>query len=482
MNSRPVYGPFARASAVWNRLSLSQQSLFIAFISINILIPILATWIGNTIEQAILRHTAASRAVSAETILSPLVQGLARQQEDAARSREALSTALAGVHTPRGIRIAKLWSSDGSVAFSNEANDSSTVKPSDRRDLDQALKGEVSFGLLKFPEVPRSEPVFVTYVPLRQVGTEDIIAVAKLHESAAKLAEELKQTRVQVWLFVGLLTLLGGLALFAVMSRDRRAFDWQKKAMMARVSELSSLLSENMELQKSLRAVNALTAQNYERLLRQIGADLHDGAAQLVSLALLWLGNLKPGCNRACMHGIEDEVERIRRALSDSLIEIRALSAGIAPPHLDRISPSEAIQVSVRTHERRTGTSVACEIGPFPEELPPLLKTCLYRFVQEGLNNAYRHANGQGQKVRAVYAGGEIMVEVSDRGPGIAHGERVNGAALGLAGMRARIESLDGRLEIESRPGAGTRLITRFKLAETPKHAEGTFEKVLASA
>jgi len=64
-----------------------------------------------------------------------------------------------------------------------------------------------------------------------------------------------------------------------------------------------------------------------------------------------------------------------------------------------------------------------------------------------------------------------VEVEVVDAGPGMAHDFKSAPSALGLAGLRDRLESLGGSLEIKTQPGSGTRLITQFVLAkEAPSH------------
>jgi signal transduction histidine kinase len=88
------------------------------------------------------------------------------------------------------------------------------------------------------------------------------------------------------------------------------------------------------------------------------------------------------------------------------------------------------------------------------------VKICLSRFIQEGLNNAFKHAGGKGQKVAAWAEEDTITVEVEDEGPGFDpsdYGLR-SPSGLGLKGLRDRIESLGGMLVIGRMPRVGTRL------------------------
>jgi signal transduction histidine kinase len=123
------------------------------------------------------------------------------------------------------------------------------------------------------------------------------------------------------------------------------------------------------------------------------------------------------------------------------------------------------LRLAARNHERRTATYVRCELEDFPQHVPGPIKACLYRFAQEALNNAYRHAGGRGQTIRGKYRGDTMEVEVADTGRGFVPDTVITGRHLGLLGMRERIASLGGTLAIDSVPGSGTRVVARFKLA-----------------
>ena len=104
-------------------------------------------------------------------------------------------------------------------------------------------------------------------------------------------------------------------------------------------------------------------------------------------------------------------------------------------------------------HAGRTGTAVNCDIAHIPDAVDPSLKVCLYRFAQEGLNNAFRHADGHGQTLRAHCEDGMLEVMVSDDGPVSDHVRRPSDAGgLGLAGLRGRIEVARRRFRIPAAP------------------------------
>jgi signal transduction histidine kinase len=105
-------------------------------------------------------------------------------------------------------------------------------------------------------------------------------------------------------------------------------------------------------------------------------------------------------------------------------------------------------------------------VADLPIHVPHFVKISLCRFIQEGLNNAFRHAAGKGQRVSAHLQGDLIVVEVADEGPGMSvQNEESDRVRLGLIGLWDRIESLGGSLQVKSRPGAGTRLIAHMPMS-----------------
>ena len=167
------------------------------------------------------------------------------------------------------------------------------------------------------------------------------------------------------------------------------------------------------------------------------------------------------------------EYETVRMALADALKEIRNLSAGLVLPELGALDLGEVVELVSRTHEKRTTTAVDVSRPKAVPTVPMALKICAYRFIQEALNNAYRHAGGRGQTVSLSLQGCIVELGVEDGGDGIVEGERSSDGDeqdhLGLTGLRDRIETLGGEMRIVSKPGGGTVLTACFDLKRLNK-------------
>ncbi|MEK1871864.1 MAG: ATP-binding protein, partial [Rhizobium altiplani] len=145
----------------------------------------------------------------------------------------------------------------------------------------------------------------------------------------------------------------------------------------------------------------------------------------------------------------EGEIAAIKESLDEAMHEIRTICNGLVLPQIEAATLTEILERSVRAHEQRTGASVELSVAETPENLSPSAKICVYRFVQEGLNNGYRHGGGKEQRVVQRMEGDRISIEVSDGGPGF-DPDDVGPASLGLAGLRERIESLGGTFQLRT--------------------------------
>ena len=180
--------------------------------------------------------------------------------------------------------------------------------------------------------------------------------------------------------------------------------------------------------------------------LRRIERDLHDGAqARLVSLGLT-LG--------AVDRQLDRNTEEARRLLHDArsssvqaLRELRGLVRGIHPPVLAERGLADAV--------RALGLASPLPVtvtADLAGKLPDPVESAIYFSVSELLTNALKHADAQHVEVALRYADGALHGQVTDDGRGGAE----MSAGSGLEGIRRRLASFDGVLEINSPPGGPT--------------------------
>jgi signal transduction histidine kinase len=215
----------------------------------------------------------------------------------------------------------------------------------------------------------------------------------------------------------------------------------------------AALALENERLEAELRAKVEELRASRKRLVdvslsqrRQLERDLHDGAQQrLVSLAL----SLRLARER--LGGDPDEAQRLLERssaeLEEALKELRELARGIHPAVLTDRGLGAAVEALAHR------APVPVELGDLPDgRYPEHVELAAYFVVSEALTNVAKYASASQAKIAVEQENGHLKVEVRDDGVGGVRLER----GTGLRGLAARLESIDGRLDVESEPGRGT--------------------------
>jgi signal transduction histidine kinase len=241
----------------------------------------------------------------------------------------------------------------------------------------------------------------------------------------------------------------------------------QQATLMQKVVEAKSLAAQNDRLRRLADDARVEAANSNENLLVRIGQDLHDGPIQLVSLLMLKLTD--PMARKRSDTGCSDPA--IENLTSRILTELRDISTGLVLPQLEGLTPNEILLLAVQNHEEATGTKVSRQIGDLPADLALPVTTCLYRIVQEGLNNAFHHGKALGQRVEVCADTQSIVISVSDSGPGLVDSNHKNPRSrigLGIAGLRNRVEALKGTFEFISQPNIGTQIRAKLPVTRNP--------------
>jgi signal transduction histidine kinase len=451
----------------WESKSLSQQfALMSSVVLLGGMIAI-GAWVSEKIETSVTYNTAVNTAFYIDSFVGPHAQELATQDR-LSQDRQVLLNELLN-NTTIGSRIAsfKIWKPGGLIAYSSRKENIGKVFP-ETENLKNAWAGSVSaeFDTLEDEEDAGEHadgvPYLEMYSPIREKFTGRVIAVAEFYEEANLFQDVLFRAKLESWLLVTLVTMVMLSLLFVIVRRGSRTIENQELVLKKRILELS-------DLRNRLKNASKRSTELNERFLRRVGSDLHDGPAQLLGLAMLRLDTIRqlimavPQIPKAEY----EDLDIIQNALTDALAEIRDISAGLVLPELDGMNLSEILTKAVSTHENRTHTSASLDLGTLPACIGKSIQICLYRLVQEGLNNAVRHAPGAACSVSARSSDSTLEVEISDTGSGFDHKTiATSSSGLGLPGLRERIESVGGQFEIRSNEGQGTQLVARFSIAD----------------
>ena len=217
---------------------------------------------------------------------------------------------------------------------------------------------------------------------------------------------------------------------------------------------------EIQRAREELRGLSARLVEAQEQERRAISRELHDEVGQSLNALRVDLANLAaitPPDNREAHQFLE-----AARGLADESIKaLRNMALLLRPSMLDDLGLVAALGWQAREVSRRTGIRVDLVADDVPEELPEEHKTCVYRVVQEALQNASRHADAHKVRIAVQQARERLSLTIQDDGKGFdAHLVR----GLGLLGMQERVGRLGGAFHIRSEPGKGTLLTVDLPL------------------
>lgn len=193
-----------------------------------------------------------------------------------------------------------------------------------------------------------------------------------------------------------------------------------------------------------------ISAREQERAL--VARELHDDVIQRLALLSIELGRLELA-GPATQHA--ERLRAVRLELRRLGNDVRSLSHQMHPSVLDDVGLVEALRAECRRRCRQGGIDISLDIGPLPA-VGRDAALCLYRVVQEALNNVSRHARSRTAGVVLREADGGLQLTVHDDGVGFDPKRPKRGSALGLVSMRERVALVNGTFDVDSGPGRGT--------------------------
>jgi signal transduction histidine kinase len=439
--------------------SLSSQFVLAGGLIMIIAAVIAGYFVSTFVSQISIGRTAASTALLIESLVAPLAQNLVTDDVLNKNSAASIEDTIGSAPFSRRFPHLDIWKKGGVVAYSTTKSligQQFEVSPG----LATAFGGDVS---ARYTDLNAREHIvrgfrekfLEIYIPIRVDVTGQIIAVAEIHEVPNVLARELRDIRVVSGLAVAGATSLIMLGLFAVVHRGSRTIELQQSELIKRIEDIQQISDQNVLLRQRTLDASVRLTEITELQMRQIGAELHDGPAQLIGFANVKIENVR---RAATSEKREKELRSIESALGDSLDQIRMMSRGLILPEIEYLPLSKVVRRVVHNHELRTGTKVAVHCGNISQDFSHTIKICVYRFIQEGLNNAFRHAGGDGQTVFCDFTSMLLTVAVQDSGEENWAQPGTGESGLGLIGLRERVESLGGTFKVQRELERGARI------------------------
>jgi PAS domain S-box-containing protein len=247
--------------------------------------------------------------------------------------------------------------------------------------------------------------------------------------------------------------------------RDQRGAAISRVAVLRDISRRRCFEREMLADHGHLRALASELSAAEERERKRIASGLHDEIGQVLAIAKLKLGELSR-LREATADS--DVIEDIRGLVDEASRAARTATFDLSCPVLQQLGLAAAIE-NLGSRMRRTGQvqfSFSSDGGdlPFPAETLAVL----YRATRELLFNVDKHAHACTAEVEMFRARNELVIRVRDDGVGFESGGtpvRLSPkGGFGLSSIAAQMRGIGGRLDIDSAPGAGTRVELRLPL------------------
>ncbi len=215
------------------------------------------------------------------------------------------------------------------------------------------------------------------------------------------------------------------------------------------------LLEQELEKVKHEQQINnyasMLNGQEQER--SRLARELHDGLGGRLSAIQLNLDRLPEETGEV--------KNKLSRQLGDSMAELRQIARSLTPETLSRFGLAEALKDYCHTL-KEAGVNIIFQAFDISADIPYPTQLMLYRIVQEVITNAIRHAAASRILVQCSQQENVVYITVEDDGKGFDMASTHKGS--GLENIKARINHLNGLLDIQSAPGAGTIINIECKL------------------
>jgi signal transduction histidine kinase len=224
---------------------------------------------------------------------------------------------------------------------------------------------------------------------------------------------------------------------------------------------------ESLHAQSELKKLSQRLVDAQEQERRAISRELHDEIGQSLSALLMDVERLSAVPGRDGEH--RQALENIKTLAENSVNEVRNMSLLLRPSMLDDLGLVAALEWQAREVSKRTGMLVDFVEENVSDSLPEEHKTCVYRIVQEALNNSSKHAYAKHVRVTIRQEPDRLSLTIQDDGQGF---DPVRSRGLGLVGMTERVSQLNGILKVESVPGRGTSLRVDLPFISTSENRD----------
>jgi PAS domain S-box-containing protein len=257
---------------------------------------------------------------------------------------------------------------------------------------------------------------------------------------------------------------------------------WVERNSLAHFDEHGSILrivgmiadvTERKRAEAALSSARLRLIEAQEQERTRIARELHDDIGQRLALLTVELDLLQNGANGVSVE-VKERLEQLGKQSAEIASDTQSLSHELHSARLDYLGLTAAVKGFCREFSKRQQMEVDFKSHDVPASVPSDISLCLFRVLQEALNNSAKHSGAENFVVRLWGAPNEICLSVRDSGAGFDSEAVKESHGLGLVSMEERLAMVNGSLYIDSHPNIGTTIYARVPLNAEPKSLSPT--------
>jgi two-component system NarL family sensor kinase len=362
-------------------------------------------------------------------------------------SESRLNAIIANLAPPKGWMVGVFDRKLGSIATARDGVQNSSVQLS--KETTQQLAGETQRGAISGSFQSTGQDGAPVLIAFRRSTATDW--TTQIEVPMALLNAPVDSVLGDVTLPWAALLLLGGIAALVTTREVEQPLDHLRTQVDFAENSVSELSDQLLSVQEDER--------------QRIARELHDSTAQLLVAANLELMRLESRAKGA--PDITADCEGVADLIGKALTELRIFTYLLHPPNLAQDGLQATLQQFIAGFARRTGLEATTVIAREIDDLSDEMQRSILRVVQEALTNVHRHARASRVSVQAKIFADRLIIRIRDNGLGLFSRKRGDGSPLlgvGIRGMNARLQQINGRLMVRSR-STGTVVLAVVRLS-----------------
>ncbi|MBN1188639.1 MAG: PAS domain S-box protein [Dehalococcoidales bacterium] len=223
---------------------------------------------------------------------------------------------------------------------------------------------------------------------------------------------------------------------------------------------LSFDITDKKNAEEALRALSRRLVDVQENERRSVARELHDEIGQ----SLTGLNLMMTQISRTGSDGSLSNILEAQEVVTELIRQVRDISLSLRPSMLDDLGLLPTLLWYIERYTLQTRIKVEFEHWGLQGDFSPEVNTAIYRIIQEALTNVARHANAKEVNITIWSDDNKIVLKLEDHGRGFKPSDLYSSTSTGISGMRERVLSLSGKLDIRTLPGSGTCLEAEIPL------------------